>query len=358
VAGVVEGPAGAYRRTVVREPVGVVGLIVPWNFPVEIILSKLGPVLATGNTCVIKPAPDTPLCATRIGRLIAEETEIPPGVVNVVTSSDHLVGEVLAASPLVDMVAFTGSTVTGRRVMEVAARNVTRVFLELGGKSPTIVLDDADLAAVLPGSAQTCLHAGQGCALPTRLLIPRSRRDEAYGILEEVWRAIPYGDPMDMANIAGPLISARQRERVLSYIERGRAEGARLLVGGGRPAHLEKGYYVEPTLFVDVEPGSTIAQEEIFGPVLAVVPYDDEDDAVRIANGTVYGLAGAVVGADRERAVRVARRLRAGTVSVNGAGGYLCDVPFGGYKQSGIGRQWGVEGFDELTEVKTFNVPV
>jgi aldehyde dehydrogenase (NAD+) len=354
--GVIEGPAGKYRRAVVKNPVGVIGAIVPWNFPMEITLSKLGPILATGNTVVFKPAPDTPLSSLRLGELIAQ-TDVPPGVVNIVTSSDHLVGEALAASPLVDMVAFTGSTATGKRVMEVAAQNVTRVFLELGGKSATIVLDDADFATALPGSVQTCIHAGQGCALPTRLLVPRRRYAEALQILEAAWSQVPYGDPTDPAVMAGPLISARQRDRVLGYIEAGRAEGARVVVGGGTPDHLPDGWYVEPTLFADVENGMRIAQEEIFGPVLVVIPFDDDGDAVRIANDSIYGLSGAVIGGDVDRATRVARQVRTGTMSVNGAGGYLCEMPFGGYKQSGIGRQWGPEGFDELMEYTAFSTP-
>jgi aldehyde dehydrogenase (NAD+) len=354
--GLMSGPAGMYRRTVVKNPVGVIGAIVPWNFPMEITLSKLGPIIATGNTVVFKAAPDTPLSALRLGELIAQ-TDIPAGVVNLVTSSDHLVGEALARSPLVDMVAFTGSTATGKRVMEVAAANVTRLFLELGGKSATIVLDDADFTAALPASMQTCIHAGQGCALPTRLLVPRSRYGEALAILEAAWSQVPYGDPTDPTVMAGPLISERQRRRVLGYIAAGQAEGARALVGGGVPAHLDTGWYVEPTLFVDVDNRMTIAQEEIFGPVLVVIPYDDDDDAVRIANDSIYGLSGGVVGADVERATRVARRIRTGTMTVNGAGGYLCDMPFGGYKQSGIGRQWGHEGFDELMEYTAFSRP-
>jgi aldehyde dehydrogenase (NAD+) len=333
-----------------------VAAIVPWNFPIEIMLSKLGPILATGNTVVFKPAPDTPLSALRLGELIAK-TDIPAGVVNFVTSSDHLVGEALAASPDVDIVAFTGSTVTGKRVMAVAAQNVTKVFLELGGKSATIVLDDADFATALPGTAQTCIHAGQGCALPTRLLVPRSRYEEAVRILETVWSQIPFGDPTDPGVMSGPLVSEKQRARVLDLIASGVEQGARLLVGGKAPEHLTAGWFVEPTLFVDVDNSMRIAQEEIFGPVLVVIPYDDDDDAVRIANDSIYGLSGAVIGGDVERAEAVARRIRTGTMSVNGAGGYLCDMPFGGYKQSGIGRQWGEEGFDELMEFTTLTRP-
>jgi aldehyde dehydrogenase (NAD+) len=354
--GVVDGPGGKSRRSVVKNPVGVIGSIVPWNFPVEIMLSKLGPIIATGNTVVFKPAPDTPLSALRLGEIIAS-TDIPAGVVNLVTSSDHSVGEALAASPLVDLVAFTGSTMTGKRVMEVAARNVTKVFLELGGKSATIVLEDADFTTALPASMQTCVHAGQGCALPTRLLVPRSRYGEAKQILAAAWSQVPFGDPTDPTVMSGTLISVKQRDRVLQLIDSGRQQGARILVGGGRPAHLQKGFYVEPTLFVDVDNSMRIAKEEIFGPVLVVIPYDDDDDAVRIANDSIYGLAGGVVGGDPIRAETVARRIRTGSMTVNGAGGYLCDMPFGGYKQSGIGRQWGPEGFDEMMEFTSLSRP-
>jgi len=348
---------GTSRQTVVKEPTGVVGVIVPWNFPIEITLSKIGAILATGNTMVIKPAPDTPFSSLRLGRLIAH-TDIPDGVVNIVTPSDHLVGEVLAGSPLVDIVAFTGSAATGARVMATAARNITRVFLELGGKSATLVLDDADLSQVLPGSIFTCIHAGQGCALPTRLLIPRSRYAEAVEQLEPIWSQIPYGDPTDIATMSGPQINAGQRDRVLGYIERGRAEGARVLVGGGIPDHLDTGFFVEPTLFVDVDNSMTVAREEIFGPVLVVIPFDDDDDAVRISNDSHYGLSGGVISADIERATAIARRIRTGTIGVNGAGAYECKMPFGGYKRSGIGRQWGPEGFDELLEIKSLSTPV
>jgi len=344
------------RRTVLKRPIGVVGAIIPWNFPVEITMSKLGPIIATGNTVVIKAAPDTPLNSLRLGELAAQ-TDLPPGVINIITSSDHLVGETLAGSPDIDLVAFTGSTATGRRVMEVAARNITKVFLELGGKSASILLDDADFPAALGGSVMTCIHAGQGCALPTRLLVPRSRYDEALQILEAVWRRIPFGDPTDPANMAGPLISAAQRDRVLAHIARGVDEGARLLVGGGRPDGFDTGFYVEPTLFVDVDNSMTIAQEEIFGPVLAVIPHDGDDDAVRIANDSVYGLSGSVASADQARGESVARRIRTGTIDVNGAVGYRCEMPFGGHKHSGIGRQWGVEGFDELMELTSLSTP-
>ena len=294
-------------REVWKEPVGVVGVIVPWNFPLEITLNKLGPVLAMGNTCVIKPAPDTPFNATRLGRLIAEHTDIPPGVVNIVTSSDHAVGEVLTTSPDVDMVAFTGSTATGRRIMEGAAGTLKSTFLELGGKSANIVLDDADFPSAVGSAAAACTHGGQGCAISTRLLVPRSRYQEAVDIITEAMKNIGYGDPTDPGVLQGPQISKRQQERVLGYIEKGSAEGAKLVVGGGVPKHLPRGYFIEPTLFIDVDNKMTIAQEEIFGPVLVVIPFEDDDDAVRIANDSIYGLSGQVTAGNLDRAIDVAR---------------------------------------------------
>ena len=345
------------EREVWKEPRGVVGVIVPWNFPVEITLNKLGPVLAMGNTCVIKPAPDTPFNATRLGRIVAEETDIPPGVVNVVTSSDHLVGEVLTTSPLVDMVAFTGSSATGRRVMEAASATLKPVFLELGGKSVNLVLDDADFSHVGALSSAVCFHAGQGCAIPTRLLVPRARYDEAVESAAEAFGRVSYGDPEDPANIMGPLISSRQRERVLGYIEQGRREGARLVIGGGRPSHLDTGWFVEPTVFADVDNSMTIAREEIFGPVLVVIPFGDDDEAVRIANDSPFGLSGMITSGDLDRAKGVAARIRTGTLGLNGGIYYGADAPFGGYKESGIGRQCGIEGLDVFTETKTVAWP-
>ena len=357
------GPKDAFglgvetEREVWKEPVGVVGVIVPWNFPVEITLNKLGPLLAMGNTCVLKPAPDTPWNATRIGRLVAERTDIPPGVVNVVASSDHLVGEALTSSPLVDMVAFTGSTTTGRRIMQVASHSLKRVFLELGGKSVNLVLDDADFAATIPGASAACFHAGQGCAIPTRLLVPRARYDEAVELAAAGFAAVTYGDPTDPANLMGPLVSERQRTRVLGYIDQARSEGARLVCGGGRPDHLPTGWYVEPTLFAGVDNAMTIAREEVFGPVLVVIPYEDDDDAVRIANDSPYGLSGMITSGDLDRAKAVARRIRTGTLGLNGGIWYGADAPFGGYKQSGIGRQCGIEGLETFTETKTVGWP-
>jgi aldehyde dehydrogenase (NAD+) len=345
------------RRLLRREATGVVGAITPWNFPLYLNLCKLGPALAAGNTVVLKPAPDTPWSATTLGAILAEHTDVPPGVVNVVASADHTVGEILSSDPRVDVVTFTGSTQTGRRVMECASATVKKVFLELGGKSAHIVLDDADFSKVLPGSAMICTHAGQGCAITTRLLLPRSRYEEGLALAQASFEKLAYGDPTNPAHLMGPVVSARQRDRVLGYIEKGRREGARLLTGGGVPKHLTKGFYVEPTLFADVDPDATIAQEEIFGPVLAVIPYEDDDDAVRIANHSIYGLSGAVTSASEERALAVARRIRTGTLSVNGAMWFDVDTPFGGYRQSGVGRENGVAGFEEYLETKVVALP-
>jgi aldehyde dehydrogenase (NAD+) len=345
------------RRLLRREPVGVVGAITPWNVPLYLNIAKLGPALAAGCAVVLKPAPDTPWSATHLGRIVAEQTEIPPGVVNIVASSDHLLGELLSTDPRVDLVTFTGSTATGRRVMDRASATVKKVFLELGGKSANVVLDDARLEAVLPGAAMTCVHGGQGCAITTRLLLPRSRYAEGVEIVKAAFERWSYGDPTDPRNLQGPQVSRRQQERVLAYIEKGRREGARCLVGGGVPKHLPRGFYVEPTLFVDVDPCSTIAQEEIFGPVLCVIPYEDDDDAVRIANHSIYGLSGAVHSASEERALAVARRIRTGTISVNGAQWFHVDSPFGGYRQSGVGRENGLQGFEEYLETKVIALP-
>ena len=347
----------ASRRAVLKEPMGVVGAIVPWNYPVEVTLNKLGPILATGNTVVLKPAPDTPWNATRLGRLVAEKTDIPAGVINVVTSSDHLVGEELTLSPSVDMISFTGSTAVGKRIMEKGAPTLKRVFLELGGKSAMIVCDDADFASTVPMASMVCVHAGQGCAMQSRLLLPRSRYDEGVELVAAGMAGVPYGDPQSDAVMMGPVVSARQRDRVLGYIEKGQEEGAKLVFGGGRPSHLPKGWFVEPTLFVDVDNTMTIAQEEIFGPVLCVIPYEDDDDAVRIANESKYGLSGGVVSASEDRATAIARRIRTGSIGVNGGLWYGADSPYGGYKDSGVGRQCGPEGFEQYLETKAIAWP-
>jgi aldehyde dehydrogenase (NAD+) len=344
-------------RRIVKEPAGVVGAITPWNFPFEVTINKLAQALATGNTVVLKPAPDTPWHATLIARVAAERTDIPAGVLNVVTSSDHLVGEELTMSPMVDLISFTGSTAVGKRIMEKGAATLKRLFLELGGKSATIVLDDADLPTASMMGLAVCTHAGQGCAIPTRMLLPRSRYDEGVELVTQMMSAVPYGDPQRPDVLQGPLISAKQRDRVLGYIGKGKEEGATLVLGGGIPEGFDKGYYVEPTLFVDVDNSMTIAQEEIFGPVLSVIPFDDDDDAVRIANDSHYGLAGAVFSGTLERSLAVARRVRTGMVSINGGLTYAADLPFGGYKESGIGRQNGTAGFEQYLEIKALAWP-
>ena len=344
-------------RRIVKEPVGVVGAIVPWNYPFEVTVTKLAQALATGNTVVLKPAPDTPWNATLLGRVAAEQTDIPPGVLNVVTSSDHLVGEELTLSREVDLISFTGSTAVGKRIMEKGAATMKRLFLELGGKSATIVLDDADFTTAMMSGLAVCSHAGQGCAIPTRMLLPRSRYDEGVELLKTYMGSVPYGDPQRPDVMMGPLISEKQRTRVLGYIERGVEEGATLALGGSRPGDQPRGWYVEPTLFTDVDNAMTIAREEIFGPVLVVIPFEDDDDAVRIANDSTYGLGGAIVSASLERALAVAGRVRTGTLSVNGGMIYSPDLPFGGYKDSGIGRQNGIAGFDQYLETKSLAWP-
>ena len=307
---------------------------------------------------VLKPAPDTPWCASVLGRLVAEETDIPPGVLNVVTSSDHLLGAALSTDPRVDQVSFTGSTATGRKVMASAADTVKKVFLELGGKSAFVVLDDADLRGACGTAAFTiCTHAGQGCAITTRLLVPRSRFDEAVESTAAVMGMLPAGDPTDPGTICGPLISARQRDRVEGYLRLAVEEGGSFVVGGGRPEGREVGWFVEPTLIVGVANDARVAQEEIFGPVLVVIPFDDDDEAVALANDSAYGLSGSVWSADRERAVSVANRIRTGTIGVNGGLWFSPDVPFGGYRQSGVGRESGVAGFEEYLEIKSLAEP-
>jgi len=346
------------RRWVLKEAVGVVGAITPWNFPNQINLAKVGPALAAGNTVVLKPAPDTPWCATVLGRIAAEETDLPPGVFNVVTSSDHLVGAMLAKDPRVDLVSFTGSTATGRAVMADAASTLTKVFLELGGKSAALVLDDHDDvagAAAATGFA-ACTHAGQGCAITTRLVLPRRRFDEGVEAAAAAMAAIGLGDPDDAGTVCGPVISARQRERIEEHLRAAEQDGARFATGGGRPADRDRGFWIEPTLVVGVDNTARIAQEEVFGPVLVAIPHDGDDDAVRIANESPYGLSGAVWGSP-ERAWDAARQVRTGTLAVNGAIWYGGDVPFGGYKQSGLGREMGVEGFEEYLETKSVAEP-
>ncbi|MGW6696561.1 aldehyde dehydrogenase [Nocardia sp. NPDC055049] len=346
------------RRVIRREAVGVVGAITPWNFPHQINLAKIGPALAAGNTVVLKPAPDTPWCAAVLGPLIAEHTDIPAGVINIVTSSDHGLGAQLVLDPRVDMITFTGSTQTGRSVMVGASATLKRTFLELGGKSAAIVLDDADIAAAASYTAFTvAVHAGQGCALTTRLLVPRESYDAAVTAAAGALRGLAAGDPTNPGTVCGPVISERQRARVERYLEIARTEGGRIEVGGGRPADKERGYFIEPTLISGLDNTATVAQEEIFGPVLVVIPHDGDDDAIRLANESPYGLSGSVWGTDPDRLDRVVSGVRTGTLSVNGGLWYHADAPFGGYKQSGIGREMGVAGFEEYLETKLIATP-
>ncbi|GAB2860678.1 aldehyde dehydrogenase [Nocardioides pacificus] len=344
------------RRTVRREAVGVVAAISPWNVPTQINLAKVGPALAAGCTVVLKPAPDTPWVAAELGRLVAEHTDIPAGVFNVVTPSSNEVASVLATDPRVDMVSFTGSTATGRAIMAAAAPTLKRVFLELGGKSAAIALDDADVAAVAGATAFTaCIHAGQGCAITTRLVVPRDRYDEAVQVAADTMASIGVKDPADPGAICGPVISEVQRDRVASYLRLAQEEGGTFATGGqvlDRP-----GFWVEPTVVAGLDNTSRLAQEEIFGPVLVVIPHDGDDDAVRIANESDYGLSGSVDSGSLERAMAVAARIRTGTLAVNGGVWFSPDAPFGGYKQSGLGREMGVAGLEEYLETKTIAAP-
>jgi aldehyde dehydrogenase (NAD+) len=341
------------RRTIAREAIGVVGAITPWNFPNQINLAKLGPALAAGNTVVLKPAPDTPWSAAILGELIRDHTDIPAGVVNIVTSSDHGVGALLSKDPRVDMVSFTGSTNTGRAVMADGAPTLKKVFLELGGKSAFLVLDDADLAGACSMSAFTAsMHAGQGCAITTRLVVPRARYDEAVEAAAATMAGLRPGDPNDAGTICGPVISERQRDRVQAYLDSATDEGGKFACGGGRPADRDTGYFIEPTVIAGLDNDAKVAREEIFGPVLTVIAHDGDDDAVRIANDSPYGLSGTVFSPDLDRANAVAARLRVGTVNINGGVWYSADMPFGGYKQSGIGREMGLAGFEEYLEIK------
>ncbi|HTX98249.1 MAG TPA: aldehyde dehydrogenase family protein [Mycobacterium sp.] len=345
-----------HHRWVEKEAAGVVAAIIAYNYPNQLALAKLAPALAAGCTVVLKGAPDTPLVTLALGELIARHTDIPNGVVNVLSSSGAAVGEALTASPDVDVVTFTGSTGVGRRIMAAASETVKRVFLELGGKSAVIVLDDADFASAAMFAAFSMVtHAGQGCALTSRLLVPKSHHDEIVELIAQNFAKVRHGDPADPKTLMGPLINERQRDKVDAMVQRAVAAGATLVTGGMR---LDPGYFYAPTLLTNVDPDSEIAQEEIFGPVLVVIAFDDDDDAVRIANNSIYGLAGAVFSRDQDRALAVARRIRAGSFSVNGGNYFGADSPFGGLKQSGVGREMGVAGLEEFLESKTFATPV
>ena len=347
------------NRWVEKEAAGVVAAITAYNYPVQLALAKLAPALAAGCTVVLKGAPDTPWTALALGKLIVEATDIPAGVVNVLTSSDNAVGVELTTNPDIDIISFTGSTPVGRSIMAAAGPTLKRVFLELGGKSAMVLLDDGDPAAAAMMCAYAATsHSGQGCAITSRLVVPRQQYDDVVDLTRQMLAGIPYGDPTDPAMMMGPLINARQREKVAGYVDRALGEGAKAVAGGRAPEHLSRGYYYEPTLIVGADENSAIAQDELFGPVLVVLPHDGDDDAIRVANNSIFGLSGGVIGADRDRALRVARRIRTGTMSVNGGLYYGPDAPFGGYKQSGMGREMGAAGLDEFLERKTLAEPV
>ncbi|MEA2391523.1 MAG: aldehyde dehydrogenase [Solirubrobacteraceae bacterium] len=341
---------------VLREPVGVVGAITPWNYPLHQVAAKVAPAMTAGCTVVLKPSEVTPLSAFVLAEVM-DAVGVPAGVFNLVTGFGQVVGEAMSAHPGIDMISFTGSTAAGRRVSANAAATVKRVSLELGGKSPNVILDDADLeVAVVDGLKKCFLNSGQTCSALTRMLVPR----EQLPVVEEIARAaaeqFPVGDPFDQNALLGPLVSDVQRERVRGYIQQGIDEGAKLLTGGVEPPEgFERGYYVRPTVFSDVTPEMTIAREEIFGPVLAIMPYDGEEDAIRLANATDYGLAGGVWSGSDERAKAVARRIRTGQVEING-GVFNPLAPFGGYKQSGHGRELGRHGLEEFLAVKSLQL--
>jgi acyl-CoA reductase-like NAD-dependent aldehyde dehydrogenase len=341
---------------VVREAMGVVGCITPWNYPLHQIALKVAPAMAAGNTVVLKPSEVAPINAFILAEVI-HEAGLPAGVFNLVTGVGPVVGEAISAHPDVDMVSFTGSTRAGKRVAEVAAQTVKKVSLELGGKSPNVILDDADFTkAIADGVGKCFMNSGQTCTALTRMIVPRSRLAEAEEIAAATAATFTPGNPFEATTRIGPLVSAAQRDRVKGFIQQGIDEGAKLLIGGtAAPEGLDQGYFVQPTVFSEVTPDMTIAREEIFGPVLSIIPYDTEDDAVRIANDTIYGLAGGVWSGDPERAKKVARQIRAGQVEVNG-GAFNVMAPFGGYKQSGLGREAGTFGLEEFLEVKALQL--
>jgi acyl-CoA reductase-like NAD-dependent aldehyde dehydrogenase len=343
----------------VREPVGVVGCITPWNYPLHQISAKVAFAMAAGCTVVLKPSEVAPVDAFMLAEII-HEAGLPKGVFNLVTGTGPVVGEAIAASADIDMVSFTGSTRAGKRVAQVGAETIKKIALELGGKSANIICDDLDEAtfakAVMGGVGKAFLNSGQTCSALTRMLVPRTRLTEAEKSVVAAASGMKVGDPFAEGSNLGPLASAAQRDRVQSYINKGIEEGAKLIFGGpGAPEGLTTGYYVNPTVFSEVKNSMAIAQEEIFGPVLVVIPYDTVDDAVNIANDSVYGLAGAVFSADKDKAIGIARRMRTGQVEVNG-GAFNPNAPFGGYKQSGIGRELGEYGFEEFLQIKSLQL--
>jgi acyl-CoA reductase-like NAD-dependent aldehyde dehydrogenase len=356
--GMHDTPMGPARRKIHYEPIGVVGAITPWNVPFYLNVAETVPALMAGNTVVLKPAQLTPWSGTEYGRIVAEETDIPAGVFNVVVSGANEVGAALSADPRVDMITFTGSTATGRAILAAGAPTVKKTLLELGGKSAHIVLDDADFNSALPLAAMmACVMSGQSCILPSRILLPRSRYEEGIALLKTSMENFPIGDPWTPGIMQGPQISETQRQKVLGLIRGGVAAGGRLITGGGIPEGLPTGYYVQPTLLADVDPNSQISQEEIFGPVLTVTPYDTDDDAIAIANNSIYGLSGEVSSGDVDRAMGVAKRMRTGNVTINGKSHFGITSPFGGTKQSGLGRRNGDEGYREYLEAKTIGLP-
>jgi len=346
------------NRIVTHEPIGVAGAITPWNVPLYVNVGKVFAALLAGCTVILKPAPETPGAGAIMGELAAQ-VGFPPGVFNVITSRDPaMAGDMLVTDPRVDLISFTGSTAIGKRIMERGAPTLKRVFLELGGKSVNILLDDVPDFPTAVARGIVVFHAGQGCAIPTRMLVPKSRYAEAVHVLQMAYAGFEpkWGNPDDATQIMGPVISKRQMERVLNYIEIGKQEGARLLAGGRARPDKGNGFFIEPTCFVDVRNDMRIAREEIFGPVLVVIPYEDDEDAIRIANDSEYGLGGGVIGGNKARALRVARRIRAGAVSVNNGMSIAPDLPFGGYKSSGVGREWGREGIEEFLETKAIGI--
>ncbi len=345
-----EYPLG--KTQIVREPIGVCAFITPWNYPLHQVAAKVAPAMAAGCTMVVKPSEMAPLSAFLLAEVF-DEAGVPAGVFNLVNGLGPIVGEAMASHPDVDMVSFTGSTRAGKRVAELASASVKRVTQELGGKSANIILDDADFPTAVAGGVQGCYaNSGQTCSAPTRMLVPKERQAEAMEIAKQTAESLKFADPFDETTTHGPIVHQAQYEKVKTMIEKGVQEGATLVTGGtDRPPGIEKGYFIKPTIFADVRNDMTIAQEEIFGPVLSIIPYEDEEEAVRIANDSIYGLGGCVWSGDRDHAVRVGKRIRTGQVEING-GGFDINAPFGGYKQSGNGRELGEFGIEEYLETK------